>query len=324
MKLSKFLALTCATLSFAATAVIAADVYPTKPIRWVVAYSAGGGSDALARAVGAQLSTQLGQSVLIDNKPGGATVIGADAVAKSPGDGYTILTADNGTLIFNTALFKKLPYDPNKDFAPIGLMAKFPLILAVNPNAGYGSAKDLIEAMRKQPGKLSYATPGVGSPHHLAMEMLKERTKIDVVHVAYKGAAPAIQDVVGGQLPLMVVDTAAGMQMMKAGKLKPLATFSKTRLPSMPEVPTLIELGYADIEAAAWQGLVVPSSTPKDVIAKLSSELQKAIAAPAIKAQFATMGLEPTPSDAAGMAKHWSDESKYWPKLIRDRQISLD
>lgn len=324
MKLSTFLALSCATLSFAATAVSAADVYPTKPIRWVVAYSAGGGSDALARAVGAQLSTQLGQSVLIDNKPGGATVIGADAVAKSPGDGYTILTADNGTLIFNTALFKKLPYDPNKDFAPIGLMAKFPLVLAVNPNAGYGSAKDLIEAMRKQPGKLSYATPGVGSPHHLAMEMLKERAKIDVVHVAYKGAAPAIQDVVGGQLPLMVVDTAAGMQMMKAGKLKPLATFSKTRLPSMPEVPTLIELGYTDIEAAAWQGLVVPSSTPKDVIAKLSSELQKAIASPAIKTQFATMGLEPTPGDAAAMAKHWSDESKYWPKLIRDRQITLD
>lgn len=323
MKLSKFLALSCATLSFAATAVSAADVYPTKPIRWVVAYSAGGGSDALARAVGAQLSKQLGQSVLIDNKPGGATVIGADAVAKSPGDGYTILTADNGTLIFNTALFKKLPYDPNKDFAPIGLMAKFPLVLAVNPNAGYGSAKDLIEAMRKQPGKLSYATPGVGSPHHLAMEMLKERAKIDVVHVAYKGAAPAIQDVVGGQLPLMVVDTAAGMQMMK------LASSSLWRRSPRPVFRQcrrcqLIELGYTDIEAAAWQGLVVPSSTPKDVIAKLSSELQKAIASPAIKTQFATMGLEPTPSDAAVMAKHWSDESKYWPKLIRDRQISLD
>ncbi|SFM42306.1 tripartite tricarboxylate transporter substrate binding protein [Variovorax sp. OV329] len=321
---SKILAIACTFLSVAVSSATAADAYPTKPIRWVVAYSAGGGSDALARAVGAQLSAQLGQSVLIDNRPGGATVIGADAVAKSPADGYTVLTADNGTLIFNTALFKKLPYDPNKDFAPVGLMAKFPLVLAVNPNSGYGSAKELIDAMRKQPGKLSYATPGIGSPHHLAMEMLKERTKVDVAHVAYKGAAPAIQDVVGGQLPIMVVDTAAGMQMMKAGKLKPLATFSKGRLPSMPDVPTLMELGYTDMEAAAWQGLVVPSSTPKDVIAKLSTELQKAIASPAIQTQFATMGLEATPSDAAGMAKHWSDESRYWPKLIRDRQISLD
>jgi tripartite-type tricarboxylate transporter receptor subunit TctC len=304
--------------------VMAADSYPSRPIRWVVAYSAGGGSDALARTVGAQMATQMGQQVVIDNRPGGATVIGADAVAKSSADGYTMLTADNGTLVFNTALFKKLSYDPVKDFAPVGLMARFPLVLAVNPSAGYASAKDLVEDMRKNPGKLSYASPGTGSPHHLAMEMLKVRANFDATHIAYKGAAPALQDVVGGQLPLMVVDTAAGMPMIKAGKLKVLATFAKSRLASMPDVPTLIELGYADVEAAAWQGLVVPAATPKDVIAKLGAEMQKAINTPAVGARLAELGLEPTPSDASTMAGHWRQEAAFWPKFIRERNITLD
>lgn len=301
-----------------------ADAYPSKPVRWVVAYAAGGGSDALARAVGTQLSAQLGQSVLIDNRPGGATVIGAENVAKSPGDGYTVFTADNGTLVFNTALFKKLSYDPQKDFTAVGMMARFPLLLAVNPNAGYADVKVLLEAAKANPGKLSFGSPGVGSPHHLAMEMLKSRAKLDMVHIAYRGAAPAIQDVVGGQLPLMVVDSAAGMQMIKAGKLKPLATFSKSRLAALPDVPSLMELGYTDVEAVAWQGLVVPSATPKDVVAKLSVELQKAIQSEPVRAQFTTMGIEPTPSDAAAMQKHWSQESQYWPRLIRERGISLD
>lgn len=301
-----------------------ADAYPSKPIRWVVAYAAGGGSDALARAVGTQLSAQLGQSVLIDNKPGGATVIGAENVAKSPGDGYTVFTADNGTLVFNTALFKKLSYDPQKDFTAVGMMARFPLLLAVNPNAGYADVKALLEAAKANPGKLSFGSPGVGSPHHLAMEMLKSRAKLDMVHIAYRGAAPAIQDVVGGQLPLMVVDSAAGMQMIKAGKLKPLATFSKSRLAALPDVPSLMELGYTDVEAVAWQGLVVPSATPKDIVAKLSTELQKAIQSEPVRTQFATMGIESTPSDAAAMQKHWAQETQYWPRLIRERGISLD
>lgn len=324
MRTRRSLLIAGALLASSCLGVAQADNYPSKPVRWVVAYAAGGGSDALARAIGTQLSTQLGQPVLIDNKPGGATVIASENVAKSPGDGYTVFTADNGTLVFNTALFKKLSYDPQKDFTSIGMMARFPLLLAVNPNAGYVDAKALLAAAKASPGKLSFATPGVGSPHHLAMEMLKARNNLDLVHVAYRGAAPAIQDVVGGQLPLMVVDSAAGMQMMKAGKLKPLATFSKSRLASMPNVPTLMELGYTDIEAVAWQGLVVPSSTPKNIVAKLSTELQKAIQSDPVRTQFATMGIEATPSDAIAMQKHWAQEGQFWPRLIRDRNISLD
>lgn len=304
--------------------IASAETYPSKPVRWVVAYAAGGGSDALARAIGTSLTSQLGQSVLIDNKPGGATVIAAENVAKSPGDGYTMLSADNGTLVFNTALFKKLSYDPQKDFTPVGMMARFPLLLAVNPNSGYTSAKALLDAAKASPGKISVATSGVGSPHHLALEMLKVRNKLDMVHVAYRGGAPAVQDVAGGQLPAIVSDLATSMQMIKGGKLRPLATFSKSRLAALPDVPTMMELGYADIEAVAWQGLVVPSSTPKDIVAKLSVELQKALGSETLRAQLNAMGVEPTPSDAAAMQKHWSQESAYWPRLIRERGIALD
>lgn len=315
-------ALAALTLLHAGTA--SAQAFPAKPLRWVVAYAPGGGSDQLARAVAAQLSTQLGQQVVVENRPGGATVIAAEQVARAPADGYTIFTADNGTLIYNTALFRKLPYEPQKDFAPVGLMARFPLILAANPASAPANARQLVDAIRKAPGKLSYASPGIGSPHHLAMEMLKERAKLEVEHVAYKGAAPAVQDVVGGQVPLMVVDTASGLPMLRAGRLKPMAVFSRTRLPSLPDVPTLMELGLTDTEAFAWQGMVVPAATPADVVARLSTELRRAIESPAVKARLQEIGLETIASDPQAMATYWSSEMRYWPKLIRDRQISLD
>lgn len=317
-------AITACVGAAASTTALSAEPFPSKPIKIVVAYAAGGGTDALVRAVSAQLATQLAQPILVDNRPGGGAVIAADIVAKSPADGYTIFSADNGSLIFNTALFKKLPYNPNKDFFPIGLMARDPLVLAVNPSSGFNNANELIDSIRKNPGKISYASPGVGGPHHIAMEMLKKHAKLDVLHVPYKGAAPAIQDVAGGQLPLMVVDTAAGLQMIKAGKLKALATFSKARLPLLPDVPTLMELGYTDVEAVAWLGLVAPAATPKDAIERLSAELQKAINTPSVRTTLLNLGLEPTPSDSIGMAKHWESESKYWPKLIRERNITLD
>jgi tripartite-type tricarboxylate transporter receptor subunit TctC len=293
-------------------------------VRWVVPYSAGGGSDALPRIIATQMSTQMGKQFVVDNRPGGGAVIGASLVAKAAGDGYTVLSADNGPLVFNTALFKQLAYDPKRDFVPVGLMVRFPLLLVVNPTTNYKSSKELIEDMRKNPGKLSYATAGVGSPHHIAMEMLKMQAKFDATHIAYKGAAPAIQDVVGGQVPVMVVDTAAGMPMIKAEKLKVLATFSKSRIGSLPDVPSLMELGYTDVEAVAWQGMVVPAATPKEIVDKLGAELQQAVNTPAVRTKLAELGLEPTPSDSAAMSELLRRETAFWPKLIRDRNISLD
>lgn len=303
---------------------VQAQAYPSKPVKWVVGYPAGGGTDFLARTIAAQLSTQIGQQVVVDNRPGAGAIIGADITAKSPGDGYTVFTADNGVLVYNPALYKKLPYDAAKDFAPIGLMARAPLLLVAAPNAGIKDAKELMAAAKQSPGKLSYGSPGNGSPHHLAMELLKSRTGLFIVHVPYRGAAPALQDVMGGQIPLMMVDTSSGMSAIKSGKLLPLMILSGKRIAQLPDVPTMAELGYPDVEAYAWQGLVVPVSTPKDVQSRLTREVQAALANADVKKKLFDAAWEPVPSDAAAMASYTASETKVWHKLIKDRGITME
>jgi tripartite-type tricarboxylate transporter receptor subunit TctC len=321
--------LTCRLLGLAALAVLAtpglasADTWPSKPVRWVVAYPAGGGSDFLARQLAPQLGKQLGQTIVIDNRPGAAGIIGTDNAAKSAPDGYTIVTGDNGAMVFHSAMYKKLPYDP-KDLAPVGFMARFPLILAVNPNAGFASGKQLLDDLQKNPGKYSYASPGVGSPHHLAMELLKDRTKSFVVHVPYRGTALAIQDVISGQVPIMVLDTAAGLPQIRSGKVKALAVMSKKRIPSLPEVPTLDELGVKDFEVTAWQGLFVPKGTPADITTRLTAEMNKAIAMPEVKARLEDFGLEVTPSDGPALARFLQKETAFWHALIKERNLSAE
>jgi len=301
-----------------------AQSWPSRPIRWVVPYPAGGGSDFLARTVGAQLEKQLGQPIVIDNRPGAATMIGAEAVAKAAPDGYTVLSADNGTLIFNTALYRKVPYDPVKDFAPIGLMARFPLILVTNPNTGFKSARDLVAAAKQRPGWLSYASAGAGSPHHLAMELFKQKSGAFIVHIPYRGAAPAVQDVLGNQLPVMVIDTAVGLPHIRAGKLVPLGVFSRQRLAALPNVPTLEEQGVGDTEVYAWQGMVAPAATPREVTSRLSAELGRAIAVPEVTRKLQDFGLEPIPGSAEQMAQYVRAETARWHALIRERNLTLD
>lgn len=317
-------ALLLALVATAATATAQTQNFPNRPVKWVVGYPAGGGTDFLARSIAAQMSVQMGQQVIIDNKPGAGAIIGADLTAKSPGDGYTVFTADNGVLVYNPALYKKLPYDPIKDFAPIGLMARAPLLIVAAPNADIKNARELLEALKKSPGKLSYASPGNGSPHHLAMELFKSRSGLFLVHVPYRGAAPAVQDVMGGQVPLMMIDTSSGMPHIKAGKLVPLAILSAKRIAQLPEVPTMVELGYKDVEAYAWQGLVVPASTPKDVQLKLNTEMQAALNNPAVRKKLFDAAWDPVPSDAGMMAAYTAAETQVWHKLIKDRGISLE
>ena len=304
-----------------------AQAWPNKPVRWVVAYPAGGGSDFLARQLAPQLGKQLGQTIVIDNRPGAAGMIGTDNAAKSPPDGYTIVTGDNGAMVFHTAMYKKVPYDP-QDLAPIGFMARFPLILAVNPASGFTSAKQLIEELKKTPGKYSYASPGVGSPHHLAMELFKDRTNTFVVHVPYRGTAMAVQDVIGGQIPMMVLDTAAGLPQIKAGKIKALAVMSKKRIPSLPDVPTLDEIGGAyglkNFEVSAWQGLFAPKGTPPEIVAKLTSEMGKAINVPEVRARLEDFGLEVVPTDGPALGAFIQTETKFWHALIKDRRLSAE
>jgi len=308
---------------FAAPFVVQAqDQYPVKPISWIVAYPPGGGSDFLARTVATRLARQLGQSVVIDNRPGAATIVGAQAASKATGDGYTLFTADNGSLVFNPALYAKLPYKP-ADFAPIGLMARFPLLLVSHPTKGYASVKAVVDAAKADPKKVFFAAPGAGGPHHLAMELLKSRAVFEAQHVAYKGAAPAVQDVLGGQVGLMMLDTATALAHLKAGTLKPLAVASAKRLPQYPEVPTFKELGY-EVEVSAWQGLVVPAATPQIIRDKLSRELQKVMADPEVVKALTDFGLEVTPSDAKQMAAFTESETALWHPLIRTLGIKLD
>jgi tripartite-type tricarboxylate transporter receptor subunit TctC len=300
-----------------------ADTWPSKPIRWVVAYPAGGGSDFLARQLAPQLGKQLGQNLVIDNRPGAAGIIGTDNAAKSPADGYTILTGDNGAMVFHEAMYKKIPYAP-ADFTPVGFMARFPLIVAVNPSAGFTDAKQWLDALKKNPGKFSYASPGIGSPHHLAMELLKDRTKTFVVHVPYRGTALAVQDVISGQVPMMVLDTAAGLPQIRSGKVKALAVMSRKRIAALPDVPTLDELGVKDFEVTAWQGLFVPKGTPAEIVARLTAEMNKAIAVPEVKARLEDFGLEVLPSDGLALAGFIQKETTFWHALIKERKLSAE
>jgi tripartite-type tricarboxylate transporter receptor subunit TctC len=304
----------------------AADAWPNRPIKWIVAYPAGGGSDFLARQLAPQLGKQLGATFVIENRAGAAGIIGTDAAAKSAADGYTIVTGDNGAMVFHTAMYKKLPYDP-KDFAPVGFMARFPLILAVNPQSGFTSAKQLLDEVKRQPGKYTYASPGAGSPHHLAMELLKERTGSFIVHVPYRGTAPALQDVISGQVPMMIVDTAGGLAQIRGGKIKALAVLSKHRIAQLPDVPTLAELGVPalkDYEVTAWQGLFVPKGTPPEIVARLTAEMQKAITAPEVKARLEDFGLEVAPTDGPALAAFIEKETVFWHRLIKERHLSAE
>jgi tripartite-type tricarboxylate transporter receptor subunit TctC len=304
-----------------------ADGYPDRPIRWIVAYPAGGGSDFLARQLAPAMGRLLGTTLVIDNRPGAAGIIGTDAAAKAAGDGYTLLTGDNGAMVFHTALYKKLPYDP-KDFVPLGFMASFPLVLAVNPAAGFSSARELVESLRKNPGKYSYASPGPGSPHHLAMELLKQRTGTFVVHVPYRGTAPALQDVVSGQVPIIVVDTAAGLPLIKSGRIKALGVMARRRIPQLPDVPTLSEagadLGLKDFEANAWQGLFAPKGTPPDIAGKLSAAMRQAIVSPEVKPRLEEFGLEVAPTDGPALAAFIDRETVFWHRLIAERHLSIE
>lgn len=301
-----------------------ADAYPSKPIEWVVPYAAGGGTDVVARVLSEPMGKALGQSIIVVNKPGAATNIGADAVARAKPDGYTILTGDTGTLAANPYLYKKLSYSAEKDFAPVGLLVRFPMLLVVNSQLPVNNYAEFVEWAKQQTKGVSYGTPGAGSPHHLAIELLRSQSGLNFVHIPYRGSAPAVQDVVAGQLPFMFVDTAAGIQHVQGSKIRAIAVASPARLPTLPDVPTLDEQGLKGFEAYAWQGIVAPAATPKERVAKLSDALQSALKQADIVAKLEGMALEVTPSTAEEMDVYASAERNKWRRVIEESQITLD
>ena len=314
----------CLLATAAVALPLTAMAFPDKPIEWVVPYAAGGGSDVVARVLGEAMGKTLGQTIIVSNKPGAATNIGADYVAKAKADGYVLLTADTATLAANPALYSKLSYNVEKDFAPVGLMARFPLVLVVNPDVPAKSLSEFIEWAKKKPEGVNYATPGAGSPHHLTGELFRSQTGLKLQPVPYRGAAPAVQDVVGGQVPFMFVDTAAGYPHIVSGKLRAIGVASPQRVVGFDAVPTLAEQGLKGFEAYAWQGMVVPAGTPPDTVAALSKALQAALGTTAIKARFQTLGLEPVLGTPAQMAAYAKSEREKWGRVIRDSNIRLD
>ena len=273
-----------------------ADAYPSKPIEWVVPYAAGGGTDVVARVLSEPMGKALGQSIIVVNKPGAATNIGADAVARAKPDGYTILTGDTGTLAANPYLYKKLSYSAEKDFAPVGLLVRFPMLLVVNSQLPVNNYAEFVEWAKQQAKGVSYGTPGAGSPHHLAIELLRLQSGLNFVHI----------------------------QHVQGGKIRAIAVASPARLPTLPDVPTLDEQGLKGFEAYAWQGIVAPSATPKERVAKLSDALQSALKQADIGAKLEGMALEVTPSTAEEMDAYASAERNKWRRVIEESQITLD
>lgn len=324
LKIKRAATLLAALVLAASAGTALAQSYPSKPMRWVVPYPAGGGSDFLARTIGQQLAAQTSQAVLVDNKPGGNTAIAAQDVARSAPDGYTFLSADNGTMVFNTALYSKLSYNPDKDLVPVTLMGKFPMILVVGPASTVKDAREFIADAKAHPGRLSYGSAGSGSPHHLAMELLKVNTGLHMVHIPYRGAAPALADLVGGQIPAMMVDLASAASFIKAGKIRALAVANATRLQQLPDVPTFAELGFKGVEAAAQVGLVAAAGTPPETVAALQKQIAAAINTPAVHQKLVDFGVEPVASTPQEYANLIHAEVTRWHKVIREQHISLD
>lgn len=303
---------------------VAQAAWPEQPIRWVVPYPAGGGTDVIARTVAINLEKHLGKPLVIENRPGGGTSIGATAVANADPTGYVLGTADSGTLAFNPSLYKQLTYDPAK-FTYLGGLARFPLVLAVPANSPYQKLEDLLEAARKEPGKLSASSAGAGSPHHLALERFKQLTNTDILHVPYRGAAPALQDLIGGRVDLMFADLGSGLPNIKAGKVRVLAVAVPERLANvLPDVPTMNEVGVDGFVAYAWQGLVGPGGLPQEVVEKVSADLLATLKDPEVSEKINAMGIETMPMTAEQFKAYSDKEREEWAKVIQAGNITLD
>ncbi|PAT38910.1 ABC transporter substrate-binding protein [Vandammella animalimorsus] len=321
--MKKLLAALCLAAPLLQPMPSAAADWPSQSLRWLVPYPAGGGSDFLARTIGQNLSARIGQAVVVENKPGGNTGIAASEAARAAADGHTMVSADNGTLVFNPALYQKLVYDV-KDLAPVTLMGRFPMILVTSPEL---PAKDLAEftaLVKSSANGFNYASAGAGSPHHLAMELFRTQAKLDMTHAPYRGAAPALSDVASGQVPAMMVDLAAGAGFIRSGKVRPLAVAHSQRLAQLPEVPTFAELGLPGVEAAALVGLAVPAATSKETIAALNRAVVETIREPQVEKKLIEFGIEPVGNTPEEYAALLESETARWHRLIRELGIALD
>ena len=314
-----------AALSLAATLAIlaphaarAADAYPAKPVRFVVAFPPGGGTDIIARAIAQKLAERIAQQVVVDNRPGAGGNIGTDIVAKSAPDGYTMLMGSAGPLAINASLFGKMPFDPIKDLAPVTLAASTPNVLVVHPSLRAATVKELIALAKARPGEINFASSGHGTPAHLAGELFNSMAGVKMVHVPYKGAAPALADLLGGQVQLMFSTMPPALPHVKDGKLRALAVTSAKRSPAAPDIPTLDEIALPGFEANTWHGVVVPAGTPATIVARLNREIVAILHLPDVVERFSSQGAEALGSTPEEFAAYIRSETLKWAKVVRD------
>jgi len=295
-----------------------AQAWPEKPVRFVVGFTPGGPSDILARALGQKLAELWAQQVVIENRPGAGGNIAAELVAKSAPDGHTWLLGNNSILATNQSLYAKLGYDPVKDFAPVALVAIQPNILVVNPNVAASSVKELIALAKAKPGELNYASSGSGAAAHLAGELFKAMTGVDMVHVPYKGAQPALTDVIAGQAQLMFATSASVIPYIRAGRLRALAVTTAQRSASVPELPTVSEAGVPGFEAITWHGVVVPAATPRPLVERLNADIVKLLRMRDLRERLESLGAEVAPGTPQDFADYIAREIPKWAKVVKD------
>ena len=297
--------------------------YPNRTIKMIVPYPPGGTTDLLGRLVTEQLRSGLDATVIVENKPGAGTTLGADLVAKSEPDGYTLLMATSTTLAINKTLYRKLPYDPVKDFAPIGLVAAVPFALIINPTIPAKTLPEFIAYAKSKPG-LAYGSAGNGSPQHLGAEMLKSSAGIDIRHVPYRGSVPAMLDVITGHIPFMVVDLQPALQQIREGKVRVLGVTTPKRVAIAPEIPTLAEAGLAGFELVAWQGVVAPAGTPRAIVDALAAQLAKLLADASTRERLTRLSLEPLPpSTPDSFAAYIGTEVERWAVIVKNSGAEL-
>ncbi|MGZ5231442.1 MAG: Bug family tripartite tricarboxylate transporter substrate binding protein [Burkholderiales bacterium] len=311
--------LLCVTFALLAAPVLAQN-YPTKPLRLVVGYSPGGPNDILARVVGQKLSDGLGVPVLVDNRPGADSMIGTQLTARATPDGYTISVISASSTI-HPSVYTNIPYDIIKDLSPVTVLASSVFVLVVNPSLPVKSVKELIALAKSRPGQLNFASSGPGGTLHLAGELFKSLAHVDMNHIPYKGGAPAVTDVISGQVELMFSPMAVAMPHVKSGKLRLLAVTSAKRWPALPNVPTMAEAGVPGYEATGWYGIVAPARTPPPIITRLNQEIVKVLALPDVRQQLAGYDLEPVGNSPEQMASHMKAEVAKYAKVARDAKI---
>jgi tripartite-type tricarboxylate transporter receptor subunit TctC len=300
-----------------------AQDYPSRQITLIAPWPAGGAVDALCRAVAPHLTERLGRSVVVENRPGAGSVIGTAAGAKASPDGYTMVMAGSGSLAISATMYKKLPYDPVKDFVPMVLGAKIPFVLVVTPSLPVHSVAELVTYAKENPGKLSFASGGPGSPHHLYGELLKSMTGIEMTHVPYKGSAPALTDVIAGHVPLLFSDTVPSLPQIREGKVRALGVSTAVRLPSAPEIPPIAEAGVPGFDAAGWGVFSVPAGTPKETVSKLQNALNSALALPDVQQQIIRLGMIPgSPSSPEELQRFIDSEIVRWGKVVQQAGLA--